>query len=96
MQVPRQGVEAQALTEALPGARLVDIHSTISSIRLHKQAADVAAIRKAIKLSEAALEAAEDLEDSKSAIIQLIMAASAAPPSSAQNPSRAAVIEAEQ
>jgi Xaa-Pro dipeptidase len=48
---------ALALNAALPGARLVDIHSTISSIRLHKQAADVAAIRKAIQLSEAALEA---------------------------------------
>jgi Xaa-Pro dipeptidase len=48
---------ALALNEALPGARLVDIHATISSIRLHKQAADVALIRKAIELSEAALEA---------------------------------------
>ncbi len=48
---------AMALNEALPQARLVDIHSTISSIRLHKKEGDVALIRKAIALSERALEA---------------------------------------
>ena len=48
---------AMALNEALPQARLVDIHSTISSIRLHKKSGDVALIRKAIELSERALEA---------------------------------------
>ncbi|MCU0789648.1 MAG: Xaa-Pro peptidase family protein [Nitratireductor sp.] len=48
---------ALALNAAMPQARIVDIHSTISSIRLHKQAADVSAMRKAIELSERALEA---------------------------------------
>lgn len=48
---------ALALNAAMPQARIVDIHSTISSIRLHKKAADIALMRKAIELSEKALEA---------------------------------------
>ncbi len=48
---------ALALSEVLPGSRLVDIHSTISSIRLHKHAADIASLRSAIAISESALEA---------------------------------------
>lgn len=48
---------ALALNGAMPQARLVDAHATISAIRLHKQAADVAAMKKAIAISEEALEA---------------------------------------
>ena len=61
----RVGVEGQrmrvfdflALQEALPGAALVDAHAEISAIRLHKTADEIAALRQAIRLSEAALEA---------------------------------------
>lgn len=48
---------ALALQQAMPQARLVDLHATISGIRLHKRARDIAAIRKAIAISEEALEA---------------------------------------
>ncbi len=59
------GVEGQrmrvfdlfALQKALPGAAFVDIHADISAIRLHKTAAELELQRKAISLSEAALEA---------------------------------------
>ena len=61
----RIGVEGQrmrvfdlfALQKALPGAAFVDIHAEISSIRLHKTADEIALQRKAIAISEAALEA---------------------------------------
>ena len=61
----RIGVEGQrmrvfdlfALQKALPGAEFVDIHAEISAIRLHKTADEVELQRKAIRLSEAALEA---------------------------------------
>jgi Xaa-Pro dipeptidase len=61
----RIGVEGQrmrvfdlfALQKALPGAEFIDIHAEISAIRLHKTAAELDLQRKAIRLSEAALEA---------------------------------------
>ncbi len=61
----RIGVEGQrmrvfdlfALQEALPQARFIDVHGEISKIRLHKTAAEIALQRKAIQISEAALEA---------------------------------------
>lgn len=61
----RIGVEGQrmrvfdlfALQKALPGAEFVDIHAEISAIRLHKTATEIALQRKAIEISEAALEA---------------------------------------
>ena len=61
----RIGVEGQrmrvfdlyALKEALPSAAFVDAHGAISRLRLHKTAAELELLRKAIRLSEAALEA---------------------------------------
>lgn len=47
----------QALQKALPQATLVDAHADISSIRLHKTATEIEALREAIRRSEAALEA---------------------------------------
>jgi Xaa-Pro dipeptidase len=59
------GVEAQrmrvfelmALQAAFPGARFVDAHAAISSIRLLKTADEIERLREAIRVSEAALEA---------------------------------------
>jgi Xaa-Pro dipeptidase len=59
------GVEGQrmrvfdlfALQAALPQARFIDVHAEISQVRLHKTADEIALQRKAIQLSEAALEA---------------------------------------
>ncbi|WP_421692786.1 M24 family metallopeptidase [Aestuariivirga sp.] len=64
-QAARIGVEGQrmrvfdlfALQKALPGAEFMDVHGEISTIRMHKTAAEIALQRKAIELSEAALEA---------------------------------------
>ena len=61
----RIGVEGQrmrvfdlfALQHAMPGADFVDVHGEISSVRLHKTPAEIELQRKAIRLSEAALEA---------------------------------------
>lgn len=61
----RIGVEGQrmrvfdlfALQTALPGAAFVDVHPEISAIRLRKTAGEVTLQRKAIAISEAALEA---------------------------------------
>lgn len=61
----RVGVEGQrmrvfdllALQAVLPGVEFVDAHAAISAIRLRKTAAEIAALREAIKRSEAALEA---------------------------------------
>lgn len=61
----RIGVEGQrmrvfdlfALQQALPGADFVDIHGEISKVRLHKTPEEIALQRKAIAISEAALEA---------------------------------------
>lgn len=47
----------QALQKALPHTMLIDAHADISAIRLHKTAEEIAALREAIKRSEAALEA---------------------------------------
>ncbi|MCX7346670.1 MAG: Xaa-Pro peptidase family protein [Alphaproteobacteria bacterium] len=60
----RIGVEGQrmrvfdllALQKALPGAVFVDAHAEISAIRLHKLPEEIELQRKAIRLSEAALE----------------------------------------
>ena len=60
----RIGVEGQrmrvfdlfALQKALPGAAFVDMHAEISAIRLHKTEEELELQRKAIHLSEAALE----------------------------------------
>lgn len=65
LKAKRVGVEGQkmrvfeemALAAALPGAAIVDAHRAISSMRLHKDASEIAALRLAIKVSEAALEA---------------------------------------
>lgn len=61
----RIGVEGQrmrvfdlfALQRALPQASFIDIHGEISKVRLHKTADEIALQRKAIQISEAALEA---------------------------------------
>ena len=61
----RIGVEGQrmrvfdliALQKVLPGAEFVDAHAEISALRLHKTAGEIALQRKAIAISEAALEA---------------------------------------
>jgi Xaa-Pro dipeptidase len=61
----RVGVEGQrmrvfdlmALQKVLPGAQFVDAHAEISAIRLHKTPEEIELQRKAIRLSEAALEA---------------------------------------
>ncbi|MFO1122734.1 MAG: Xaa-Pro peptidase family protein [Hyphomicrobiales bacterium] len=61
----RIGVEGQrmrvfdllALQKALPGAQFVDAHAEISAIRLHKLPEEIELQRKAIRLSEDALEA---------------------------------------
>jgi len=61
----RIGVEGQrmrvfdflALRQALPGAELVDAHADISTIRLRKTPEEIECLRRAIRLSEAALEA---------------------------------------
>jgi Xaa-Pro dipeptidase len=64
-QKPRIGLEAQrmrvfeqmALQTALPTAEFVDAHAAISSIRLTKTAQEIELLKKAIEISEAALEA---------------------------------------
>lgn len=61
----RIGVEGQrmrvfdlfALQKVLPGAEFVDAHAEISALRLHKTADEIALQKKAIAISEAALEA---------------------------------------
>lgn len=61
----RIGVEGQrmrvfdylALARALPGAELVDAHAEISTIRLRKTPEEIENLRRAVQLSEAALEA---------------------------------------
>ncbi len=58
------GVEGQrmrvfdlfALQQAFPGAHFVDIHAEISAIRLHKTSEEISRLRRAIQLSEAALD----------------------------------------
>ncbi len=49
--------EVDAIRSACPGATVVDAHAAISHMRLHKDAAEVAALRRAIAISEAALSA---------------------------------------
>ncbi len=50
--------EAEAIRRAFPAATVLDAHATIARMRLHKDADEVAALRKAIAISEAALTAA--------------------------------------
>jgi Xaa-Pro dipeptidase len=65
LQASTIGVEGQrmrvfdlfALRQVFPGASFSDAHADISSIRLHKTAAEIALLKEAIRLSEAALEA---------------------------------------
>jgi Xaa-Pro dipeptidase len=47
--------EAEALRRAFPASAVVDAHSAISHMRLHKDAGEIAALRRAIGISEAAL-----------------------------------------
>ena len=49
--------EAEAIRTAMPAAAIVDAHAAISRMRLHKDAAEIAALRRAIAISEAALSA---------------------------------------
>jgi Xaa-Pro dipeptidase len=49
--------EAEALQRAFPQAKIVDAHAAISHMRLHKDASEVEALRRAIEISEAALAA---------------------------------------
>ncbi len=49
--------EAEALRSAFPAAAIVDAHAAVSRMRLHKDAAEIAAIRRAIAISEAGLAA---------------------------------------
>ena len=49
--------EAEALREAFPGAAVVDAHAALSRMRLHKDADEIAALRRAIAISETALAA---------------------------------------
>lgn len=50
--------EAEAIRRAFPDAVVRDAHAAIARMRLHKDAAEVAALRRAIAISEAALSAA--------------------------------------
>lgn len=60
----RLGLEGQtmrvfvqmALAEALPQASLIDVHSAISAIRLTKSPADLVCLKRAIEISEQALD----------------------------------------
>ena len=45
--------EAEALRRAFPDAAVVDAHSAISHMRLHKDAGEIEAMRRAIAISEA-------------------------------------------
>ncbi|HRO10520.1 Xaa-Pro peptidase family protein [Amaricoccus sp.] len=49
--------EAEALRAALPAAAVVDTHALLSRMRLHKDAGEIAALRRAIAISETALAA---------------------------------------
>lgn len=49
--------EAEAIRRAFPAATLPEAHATIARMRLHKDEAEVAALRRAIAISEAALAA---------------------------------------
>ena len=60
----RIGVEGQlmrffeglALQKHAPAAELVDVHKTLGNVRLHKDQAEIDALRKAIQMSEQALQ----------------------------------------
>lgn len=49
--------EAQALRQHFAGATIADAHGAVSRMRLHKDAGEIAALSKAIAVSEAALAA---------------------------------------
>ena len=50
--------EAEAIRSAFTGTTTLDAHAAIARMRLHKEADEVAALRRAIAISEAALTAA--------------------------------------
>jgi Xaa-Pro aminopeptidase len=49
--------EAEALRRAFPAADVLDAHSAISHMRLHKDESEIAALRRAVAISEGALAA---------------------------------------
>ena len=49
--------EGEAIRAAAPGARVIDASEALAALRLHKDADEIAALRRAIAISEAALEA---------------------------------------
>jgi Xaa-Pro aminopeptidase len=49
--------EAEAIRRAFPASTVLDAHYPISHMRLHKDADEIAAMRKAVQVSEAALAA---------------------------------------
>ena len=49
--------EAEALRRAFPDVAILDAHAAISRMRLHKDAAEIEAMRRAIEISERALTA---------------------------------------
>jgi len=49
--------EAEALRRAFPGAEVIDAQATIAGIRILKEPGEIAALRRAIEISEAALGA---------------------------------------
>ena len=50
--------EAEAIRRAFPDASVLDAHAAIARMRLHKDAGEVAALSRAIEISEASLAAA--------------------------------------
>lgn len=50
--------EAEAIRRAFPAASVLDAHAVIARMRLHKDGDEIAALRRAIAISEAALAAA--------------------------------------
>ncbi len=50
--------EAEAIRRAFPKATLIEAHAAIARMRLHKDADEIAALRRAIAISEGALAAA--------------------------------------
>ena len=49
--------EYLALTHAFPGATISDMHRPISQLRVIKTASEIEVLRKAVRVSEAALDA---------------------------------------
>jgi Xaa-Pro dipeptidase len=49
--------ESQALVNSMPGLEIVDVHRDISAVRLRKTTEEIARLKRAVAISEAALEA---------------------------------------